>query len=590
MLCDVVILYNFNLLNFYDHMAKKDKHQHQHKPQQKAQTIKTVSAEEGIFVKLDTWFEKHSTKLFYILLLLSTLFSLLLFDSKVSEGGDDSSYIQRAWSLLHEHTFPYFQGPAYPVFLSVFVKMFGLNVIALKFFSVICQIGFVWFTYKTFVKRIPYTVLFALISFISFNAFIQYYASQTFTETFFLFVQSICLYVTFNIIDSIDADAGWIDGIKKDYKKWLLFGFMFMLLTISKSIAFVTIAGVLLYFVLKKNYKQVVYAIVFFLIMRIIYQLLTTAIYGANDSNQLEMMLRKDLYKPELGHEGFGGMIDRFFTNFYTYMSMQMYRILNIRNVENDAKYILPGLSYITAIIMGVFTFLSYKKNKYVFFSCLYMLVLCGGVFFGVQANNMQDRLIIIAMPLIFLVLFYGAYELAKRSGILQFLVLAFAAVMLLVTIGKSSIIAEKNITALKKNLNGDVYYGYTPDWVNFLKMSKYCADSLPDSAQVLSRKPNMSFIYGNGKKFAGQYWVTTTNADSIKMEWQTKKIQYILLPNLRMIPGKNNGRIVNTIHRMLGPYAEKYPQNVKLVKTIGTIEKCELYEITYGPATIPLK
>ncbi len=566
-------------------MAKKDKHQHQHKPQQKAQAAKTTSSQEGILIKLDTWFEKHSTKLFYALLLLSTLFSLLLFDSKVSEGGDDSSYIQRAWSFLHEHTFPYFQGPAYPVFLSVFVKMFGLNVIALKFFSVICQIGFVWFTYKTFVKRIPYTVLFALISFISFNAFIQYYASQTFTETFFLFVQSICLYVTFNIIDSIDQDAGWIDGLKKDYKKWLLFGFMFLLLTISKSIAFVTIIAVLLYFVLNKNYKQMVYAIVFFLIMRLIYQLVTTALFGPNSSNQLEMMLRKDLYKPEAGHEDFGGMIDRFFQNFYTYMSMHVYRILNIRNVDSDAANIIPGYAYLTAIIMAVFTFLSYRKNKFVFFCSLYMIVLCGGIFVGVQANNMQDRLIIIAMPLIFLILFYGVYELSKRSGTMQFIVVAFAAVMLIVTVGKSSIKAEQNITALKKNLSGDIYYGYSPDWVNFLKMSKYCADSLPEGTQVLSRKPNMSFIYGNGKKFVGQYLVTTTNADSIKMEWQAEKVQYVLLPNLRMNPAKNNGRIINTIHRMLGPYDEKYSQNVKLVKTIGTIEKCELYQITYGPA-----
>jgi hypothetical protein len=112
--------------------------------------------------------------------------------------------------------------------------------------------------------------------------------------------------------------------------------------------------------------------------------------------------------------------------------------------------------------------------------------------------------------------------------------------------------------------------------------MSKYCADSLPDSVQVLSRKPAMSFIYGNGKEFIGQYFVTTTDADSVIMAWKKQKVQYIILPSLRMNPKKNNGTFINTIHRMLGPVYDKYPEKVKLVKTYGTLEKCDLFKITY--------
>lgn len=208
--------------------------------------------------------------------------------------------------------------------------------------------------------------------------------------------------------------------------------------------------------------------------------------------------------------------------------------------------------------------------------------MLCGGIFLGIQAANMQDRLIIIVIPFIFLLLFYGTYELVRRYSGIQFLFIMFASIMLLVTIGKSAIQAKKNTIALKKNLSGDIYYGYTPDWENFLKMSKYCADSLPDSAQVLSRKPNMSFIYGNGKKFIGQYWVTSTDADSVLKIWKKQNIKYVLLPTLRMNPEKNNGRFINTIHRMLQPVAEKYPEKLKLLKTIGTEEPTYLYEIDY--------
>jgi hypothetical protein len=91
-----------------------------------------------------------------------------------------------------------------------------------------------------------------------------------------------------------------------------------------------------------------------------------------------------------------------------------------------------------------------------------------------------------------------------------------------------------------------------------------------------------MSFLYGNGKKFVGQFWVTTTDPDSVQMEWKEKNIRYVMIPNIRQNPKKNNGKVINTIHRMIVPFYKKYPQKVKLVKTIGKAEKCELFEITY--------
>ena len=185
-------------------------------------------------------------------------------------------------------------------------------------------------------------------------------------------------------------------------------------------------------------------------------------------------------------------------------------------------------------------------------------------------------------MPFLFLVLFYGIYDFAKRNNSLQFIFLAFSAVMLVVCIGKSSINAKQNFVALKKNLGGDMYYGYTPDWENFLKLSKYCADSLPKDAQVVSRKPNMSFIYGNGKKFVGQYIVTSENADTVLMVWKKENVQYVLMPALRQNPKKNNGRIINTIQRMLSPIGQKYPEKLKLIKTQGDEEPAFLYELKY--------
>lgn len=547
--------------------------------QKKAVPVAQHTVSNNIVEKLDNWFERNDKIMLYVVLLLSALVSFLLFDSKVSSGGDDSGYIERAWSFLNEHKYPYFQGPGYPLFLAVFVKTFGLNVIALKCSSILCQLGFVFFTYKTFVKRIPYLVLYALLLFIAVNQYIQYYSSQTFTETFFLFIQSLCLYIVVKIIDSINDEEGWAEAFKKNYLKWIGFGIMFVVLSISKSIAFVCIISVIGYFILNKNYKQAVYVVLSFAVMRILYQLIVTAVFGPNTSNQLELMLRKDLYKPDGGHEDMIGMIERFFNNFNTYFSLHMYRILNIR--KTDTLEVIPALSYISTVIFIIFIFISYRKNKYIFLSGVYAIILSFGIFFGVQASNMQDRLIIIVMPLIFLLLFYGAYEVTKRSSVAQSVFIIFSVIMLLVTVGRTASLAKENTKALKENLGGNIYYGYTPDWENFLKMSKFCADSLPE-AKVLSRKPSMSFIYSNGKKFVGQYITTTMDADSVLMFWKKEDVSYILLPKLRKDPRKNNGEVINTIHRMLGPVYQKYPQKIKLVKTIGTVESCELYQITY--------
>ncbi|MCE3280810.1 MAG: hypothetical protein K0S44_3001 [Bacteroidetes bacterium] len=542
----------------------------------------TGSITETLFIKLERWFGRHDKKVFYSLLFFSTVFSLLLFDSKVTEGGDDSGYIERAWNLLYERKFPYYQGPGYPIILALIVKFTGLKVIPLKLFSVVCQLGFVFFTYKAFHKRIPFTVLFALISFISFNHFIQYYASQTFTETFVLFLQSIALYITFKIIDSVKEKETWVQVLKENYMKWIGFGLIFLFLSISKSIAIVCIVGVVLYFLLKKNFKYAAYAFLAFGVMRILYSLIVTNVYGPSDSDQFEMILRKELYNPGVGHEDFSGLVKRFFSNLNIYISLHMFRLMNLRNASTEVKNVIPALSFISSLVIIIFTIISYKKNRYVFFSAIYFIILCFGVFVGIQAANMQDRLIIVAIPLIFLLLYFGAYQVSMRSSLAQGLFIIASLFMLVITIGRSTMIANENIPALKRNLSGDIYYGYTPDWQNFLKMSKYCADSLPEGAQVLSRKPNMSFLYGNGKKFVGQFWVTTTNPDSVQMEWKAKNIRYVMIPNIRQNPKKNNGKVINTIHRMIVPFYKKYPQKVKLVKTIGKAEKCELFEITY--------
>ena len=146
-----------------------------------------------------------------------------------------------------------------------------------------------------------------------------------------------------------------------------------------------------------------------------------------------------------------------------------------------------------------------------------------------------------------------------------------------------------KNIPIVTKNLKGDIYYGYTPDWQNYLKISAWCADSLPQTSLIACRKAPMSFVYGKGKHFFPVYSVfgrdpntNQSNPDSALAILKRNHVTHILLASLRIDPSKNTGEIINTLHNIAYPIAQKYPDKLRLVKTIGEVEEASLYEIKY--------
>jgi hypothetical protein len=532
--------------------------------------------------RLELFLAANERKVFAALLFTSMLFALLLFNARMSVSGDDASYIERGWDFLHEGKYPYFQGPGYPLFLSVFLKLFGLNIVLLKLTSTVCYFPFLWFTYKAFRNRIPFTVLFMLLSFIGLNNFYLYYASQTYTETFFMAIQSFCIYTAFSTIDAGNKFVDWKTEARKNIFRWLLLGFSFLILYISKSIGFVSIPALVLFLIIKKDYRHAAFAVISFGFFLLIYTFITSSLYGPQDMSQLEMMLRKDIYHPENGLEDFSGMISRFSGNFLTYIGIHALRIMNLKNTD-PTVFEIDILVLILSVSFFLFSiYRSFRLNKYVFYSSVYAVSLCTIIFFGVQISNTQDRLIIVVMPLIFLVSSFVIYEFAKSFMMSRLMFTAFTVLMFLITIVKSVNAISKNIPSLEKNLQGDIYYGYTPDWQNYLKVSRFCADSLPTDAVVLSRKPSNSFIYARGKKFEGQFYVSTKNADSAIQTFKKRKIHYVILASLRVNPNVNDGRYINTIHRMVEPIYSKDQEKFTLIKSIGDTEPAAVYEINY--------
>jgi hypothetical protein len=318
------------------------------------------------------------------------------------------------------------------------------------------------------------------------------------------------------------------------------------------------------------------------------YKLIIKWIFGNVNqySNQSKILFQKDPYDASLGNEDFAGFIQRFLDNSELYLSKRFFQIIGWMNEQNSSTYSIIALSMWILFLVGILKLIK-QKNYLLLFSSIYTLGLISLSFIILQARWDQPRIIMVAMPVMLLVyfnLFQNWFKSSFGKNIYLILITMFVGSMVISTFKRGI----NNIPILIKNLNGDIYYGYTPDWQNFLKASEWCGKNLPPDAYVASRKAPMSFIYGK-RKFFPIYSVikkdeTTnqSNPDSALAYFKLNGVTHILLPNLRIDPTKNTGQVINTIHNILEPIARKYPESLVLIHTEGETEQCFFYEIKY--------
>jgi hypothetical protein len=556
-------------------------------PKAKAQTL---SKPNDLFGKLNNWFEKHSKKWPYIISALCIIYSILLFNARVSEANDDSLYIEAGYKYAHNFTSYFYtaNAPLYPMFLSLPIAIFGVNLIVLKLFSVLFNFLAVLLFYKVFRNRLPNLVFFPTIIAISINALMQYYASMTYSESFFMFLQACFFYIFFKLYDTLENGE---TSLKQNYKQWLLLGFIIVVLGFCRSIAIVVCPAVVVFFLFQKQFKNAGYAVLSFLIVKIPLELIKAAVWGKINQygNQTKILLLKDPYDENSGTDDFFGFCMRLVDNSQIYLSRRFFQILGFMSEET-----VTVSGFVAIVVYGLLALggvqMLMNKNKKLLIVPIYCFALMLASFIVLQARWDQARIILVCVPMMLIMIFYGLYYSVIKSSFFQ-----NAFVLLVIVVCSSIFISStkkgiKNLPVVSKNLKGDIYYGYTPDWVNFLQASEWCAENLPkETSKVASRKAPMSFIYGKGMQFYPVYAVpfkdpgtNTANPDSVLALFQRNKVTHVLLGSLRMNPAKNNGIIINTMHNVIGPVAQKYPQKLKLIHQVGDLEPTYIYEIKY--------
>ncbi|MBI2270331.1 MAG: hypothetical protein HYU69_08240 [Bacteroidetes bacterium] len=533
--------------------------------------------------------------IFYTLCFLCLLFSFFLFNARVSEGNDDSLYIEAGYNYAHNFSnYSYTaNAPMYPLFLGGLTVLFGINLIAFKLFSVLFNFLGVVFLYKSFKGRVPYIILFTVCFTVAINSYFQYFASQTYTESLFLALQFIFLYYFFRLLDKNEKGEDLTK--RKHLGLWLNIGGLLFLLIMARNAAVAAIPAIILFFIFIKKHKYILWAIGSFLVFKIPYEIIHSFLWKQKDqfSSQFSILKLKDPYMPNKGEDDLLGFVSRFFDNIQLYLSKRFFQVLGFFSENYNEVNLTWAIVVIALIVIGFIKALR-SNNRVLFFAVLYMSSLVALTFIMLQARWDQPRLIMIHMPIMLITILYGIFQWVKNSPYAQNLFVLICLIILSSSFISSFKKSANNIPIVIKNLKGDKYFGYTPDWKNFFKMSEWCSGNLPDTALVASRKASMSFIYGNGKKFFPVYKVfaldTTTgysNPDSVLAYFRRNKVTHVVLASLRRDPAKADGNVINTLHRMMEPIAKKYPEKIKLIHQIPSpvesqIEPAFLYQINY--------
>ncbi len=569
------------------------------KPTRKKQPVKPVKGQKGarsqakkesrdLFESIESILSKNAVGFLVITLSLASLFGVLLFDVKISEGNDDALYIEGGYNYATNFTNYFFtaNAPMYPMFLGLLISIFGINLILFKVISLLFFVGHIYFLFKAFSGKVPNLLLWAILLLVSVNSYFLYYASQTYTESMFVFLQALFIYQISKVID-IKPGESWKP---ERVKPFLLLGLFAFLITWCKSVALAGVMALAFLFLVHGNWKKLVWFLSSFALFKGGYEMIKAVMWGEMaKSGQADTLFLKDPYNAAKGKETLSGFVTRFFSNMDLYVSKRMFQILGFKDPEN-----IDTSAFISWLVFGLMVLALYfiikNRKKLLEFITYHTLAVCAITFIVLQTRWDQPRLVMIVVPFIVMVSLYGLYSIFKKTGwVGQFSYLIFISMIVvssfLVTTKKSA----SNFPVLKKNLGGDVFHGYTNDWQNYLKMSRWCSENLPEGSYVAARKAPMSFVYGNGMKFFPVYNViaidTTTNLanpDSVLATFQREGVTHAMIANLRRNPKQVTQFVINTMHRTLQPVARKYPDKLTLVKQIGDSEPAYLYKINY--------
>jgi len=474
----------------------------------------TITHRQSFIDKAEAFFNKKEKNLVFLSMIMCTITCVLLFDTKVSLSGDDCDYILAAREFWNNFTYPGHHAPLYPIILSPFVGLFGVKLLLLKSLSAIFIVASIWLFYKSFQHVIPAIILMPSLILLSINPYVMFFASYTYSEPLFMLMQALFFYFFSKYFWKNNQEY----SIKKDWKKYLVLVLVIMGMGLTRTIGFCVIGVIILYFILERRWKDLAYTTGVFTIIFSIFYFSKPLIWPNSSSVQtFEALLAINPYNIELGMEDIPGLISRIIENSHIYLSCFLYKYLGFRSSSDIPLDNMPVLSILTYALFIICLFSVFKKNKPLIFVGLYAGILIFASFILLHVIWAQDRMIMVYYPYILLFLIGGLYYLFVKKTFSKFslLYILILASLLIGTGIHTKNRINKNLPILQQNILGNDLYGLTPDWENFIKMSRWANNNLDNNAVIASRKPTISYVYTN-RSFHGIYNVPVVNINDV--------------------------------------------------------------------------
>ncbi|MDR0384908.1 MAG: hypothetical protein LBH60_02380 [Prevotellaceae bacterium] len=470
----------------------------------------TKPESKSLFERFNSYLEQKHRTVICIILTVAALFSFLLFDAKIYMMGDDSDYLIYGYNFAKNFAFPGYRGPLYPILLSPFIALFGINIILIKTLSAMMIIGSIFFMYKAFYGRVPALILFSCLTLLSTNSFLLFYSSAVLSEPLFLLIQSMLIFFFCRYF----IDAPNTTPIRKQIPQFFLIALLTLCLTLTRTVGYAAVGVIAIYFLFFGQWKKALTSVAVNAAVFGLFGLLKKLVWPLSGSAyNLKEFFTKDMYNPALGMEDAGGIIVRLFENIMTYLSKYVCRFAGLRT-DISTGSIFAAIIVVAAFLIG--GYLAYRKNRTLFFAALHTLGFCLANFIILHATWMQERFIIVYYPLILFVILSGIYYMVHAKPGIHIIYIAVVAILFLGSFRHTWTKTGNNLVPLQKYLSGNVLYGLSPDWTNYIQASKLIAKEAPDSVNIAVRKPSTSTIYTN-RPFHGIYRLPSISRDSLE-------------------------------------------------------------------------
>ena len=560
------------------------------------QTDSTVS----LFETLEHHLQQKKNTYLFLIIGLAFFLSILCFDAKISLANDDALYIESgakyAKDFFAKESFYLANAPLYPTLLGLIIKVFGVNLIVLKFFSILFFCSGLFLLFIAFRNRIPYTILIPSLLLTSINFPFLMFASLTYTEPLYLLIIGLCFLITFTSFDTIFSDE---KSFKQKTISAFLIGSTSFLFLITRNIAIVAIVPILVFLIYRKKYLETGITFSVFVFLYFFYRFLVKLIWNV-DQSQYEgqkLIFQKDAYNPALGMETTAGFITRLIDNAQIYIGQRFMYVLGFREeMSTEMQTVVGKVSEINTtnkLIVLLFVglimtsmYIMHKNKQYILlYSTLFFCAILGANFIALQTSWGQTRFIMIYLPLILMAMFYLFYHLGKIISFTQY-IYPFVFFILFIASAKLTLKnAAERFPVFIENIKGDPTFGYTTDWQNYIKKTRRCAEKLPNETKSIAvRKAPMSYIFSSGKEFYPIYGTPTENPDSLLIPLRQSKVNYFMPAELRANPAMYvENQIIGTVHRYMYYIQVKYPNAFEFVHQEGDLEKTQLYKIRWN-------